>query len=135
MQVVIDNCQYVIGGEKKLENSHLFKLIEGFGNPRELIALFLINTCELGLDQIDNKDEKCYILEKCSDYFAKIPNGDSRLDMLCASIFDAMCEPIVLQKSGKFLQIWADIIEYTSIAVEEVDNDERFPYCMIGLLE
>ena len=54
---------------------------------------------------------------------------------MATSIFDSMCEPIVLQKSGKFIKIWADIIEYTSIAVEEVDNDERFPYCMVGLLE
>lgn len=50
MQIVIDNCQYVIGGDKKLGTGALFKLMEGFGNPRELIALFLIHTCDLGLD-------------------------------------------------------------------------------------
>ena len=69
----MDNCDFVLNCDNKLNREQLVNLIDDLTNPRDLVVLFMINTCELGLQHIDNEDEKKRILEECCGYFARVP--------------------------------------------------------------
>ena len=71
----------------------------------------------------------------CCDYFKKLEINDSRLFSLSHDIFDCVLEPVLLWENHKFIRIWSDIVEYATIAVENRDNEENFPFCMSELAE
>ena len=39
------NCRLVIAGDTKMEERQLTEVLYGFNNPKDLILLFLVNTC------------------------------------------------------------------------------------------
>lgn len=104
--------------ENKLPVGDLFKMVEEFESNRQLVGLFMINTCELGLRDIDDDFEKKFILRNSADYFSQLPLDDIRLRKVSKSILACVMCPLLLKESAAFLTVWSDIIEYTTLAIE-----------------
>ena len=80
MEIVINNCRYIVKSDKEqLDNPALFKMICELDKPIYLLMLFLINTCEDGLNQIEDNSEQTQTIKHCSRYFAQLPHNDIRI--------------------------------------------------------